>query len=212
MSPRVSASFQLVRKLGAVLGAWSILSLSCVSAADKHAPDSDPLKQGLPEATASPSEVVVEVGLLESDGRAERKEPKPTTEEPPPTDAVPHLPKGGLGGEELLAGDEPSDQKPKPKAATAESTGGHVEPSAIRDAVAGQQGLFSRCLRADASIEVEVTVSPGGRVVDAKSARSVPDDPKLRDCLVAAFKQLTIKPYEGAAAAKVRVAVALKRR
>ncbi|MBK6513378.1 MAG: hypothetical protein IPM79_05845 [Polyangiaceae bacterium] len=173
-----------------------------------------------PEGTSAPAqpELRVEVGLLEQPADAEPKPQKPVEKKKydkdlkgndGPTRA--EAPPEGTPSTGDLTGGDTTKSDGKITAATTESTGGHVEPSAVRDAVAAQLHLFSRCLRADASIEIEVTVAPSGRVIEARSSRSVPDDPKLRDCLVAAFKQLTISPHDSSAAARVRLAVALKR-
>lgn len=176
-----------------------------------------------PEGTSAPAGPVlgVEVGLLEQPAddvtvvsppekpvKKKRDDLKTKGGEGPPRAEEP--PEGTPSTGDLTGGDTTKSDG-KITAATTESTGGHVEPSAVRDAVAAQQHLFSRCLRADASIEIEVTVAPSGRVIEARSSRSVPDDPKLRDCLVAAFKQLTISPHDSSAAARVKLAVALKR-
>lgn len=107
---------------------------------------------------------------------------------------------------------EGQNAPPPIQAATTEKTGPRVDAAQIQQAVAQRRDLFSRCLHVDTSIEIDATISPSGRVLQVKSERSVPNEPKLRDCIVDAFRKLSLEPFGSDAPAHVKFALALKRR
>lgn len=87
-----------------------------------------------------------------------------------------------------------------------------VDAAALQRAVAAHRELFEPCLRAsDISFELEATVAPSGKIVDAKCTRVVPDEPKSRDCMLEGFRRLDVGPTQMDGPARVRFAIALKR-
>lgn len=125
---------------------------------------------------------------------------------------------------ELESPDQPPPPPPPPprdtgdslkqksiRQATGESVGGHVESASIQDAVARNRPVFTRCLRTDSKVVMEATIASSGDVLEARSTSSQPDDPKLRDCVVDAFKRLKLRPLAGSQPARVKFALALKR-
>lgn len=105
-----------------------------------------------------------------------------------------------MGGEDL-----------SPQAATADSAGAKVDSTIIQQVIAKNVASFKPCLRSDMALRLEATISPSGDVLEARSARSFPDDAKARDCVVLAVKRLRFERFDGAVPARVSFELTLKR-
>lgn len=97
------------------------------------------------------------------------------------------------------------------EAADGQASGPRVDPASIKQAVSSRNDLFGRCLSSDASVAIDAMIGPSGNVLQVTSSRSVPDEPKLRDCVVEGFKQLRFPAFESADPARIRFDLALKR-
>jgi len=213
------------------------LLLGCHPAEPKVAPDATTTQ---PEMNVEVEllDLPAEDELSRPGGDLQKKDPDKTVQEEP-VDKRPEKPgffRGLLDQDENDAGDgekaskdPPQDLPPPPppppppieardeykakliRQATGESVGGHVEPASIQDAVAKNRVVFSRCLSSDSKVVMEATIASSGDVVDVRSTSSQPDDPKLRDCVVDAFKRLRLRPLGSTHAARVKFALALKR-
>ena len=89
--------------------------------------------------------------------------------------------------------------------------GSSVEPDAVRSVLEQNRAIFRVCSEADASVALDVTITPSGEVGDVTSSASEPDDVRLRDCVVSAFRKLRFPPIASTESAKVRLRLALRR-
>ncbi len=68
---------------------------------------------------------------------------------------------------------------------------GRVSAEQVERAVSDNIDRFEPCTTEETTVTVRALIGATGKVVDASSARSAPDDARLRDCVVAAFRDLT---------------------
>jgi outer membrane biosynthesis protein TonB len=92
-----------------------------------------------------------------------------------------------IGGPGQAGGDGGA---PPPAAATAHSLSGRISEAEVGQVVNAGISAFGPCSRLDATVTVNLQIDAEGRVGDASAARSDPDDAKMRDCVVRAFKTL----------------------
>jgi hypothetical protein len=114
------------------------------------------------------------------------------------------------GGTDALAGDQP-DPKPTPAAATGERLSGNVDPASVRTTLTGARDVLRRCSDSDIKLELDLTITPSGDVMEASASSSAPDDVRVRDCVVSALRKLRFQPFGGSEAARISLGLALRR-
>lgn len=149
----------------------------------------------------------VEASKGQGDGDAAKMEKRA-----PASSASPYFRSPETGAPESIGGiDATSAPTPAPmrhrkraqvKAASAQSASGRLTLSQVETAIDESFDLFSKCSRGDdATVSVRALVAPSGKVIEASSTRSTPDDPAMRDCVVSAFRGLQFPAANGAAPA-----------
>jgi hypothetical protein len=95
-------------------------------------------------------------------------------------------------GDPLCAEDEapPPKRKARVEAASTQSMGGRLTPAQVEDAVEQSFQSFAACSSSDSTVTVRAVIAGTGKVLDASSIHSSPDDARLRDCVVSAFRQI----------------------
>ncbi|HTJ84983.1 MAG TPA: hypothetical protein VL400_24865 [Polyangiaceae bacterium] len=126
--------------------------------------------------------------------------------------APPIVPGGDTPDEDQVADDvPPRDPKPTPAAASSERIGGSIDPTEVRQTLSASRDAFLRCLQADMKLELDLTITPAGDVIEAAATSSAPDDIKSRDCVVSALRRVRFKPFSGTDAARISLGLALRR-
>ncbi|MFO0613676.1 MAG: hypothetical protein U0414_13860 [Polyangiaceae bacterium] len=147
----------------------------------------------------------------ESRATSAKRERDPNPEPP----KVGDVPKPVPPPASALATAPPTFGKPHPrrratvKAAQAEGASGRLSMADVESAIDSSFDEFSKCSEEDATITVRALVAPSGKVIQASSPRSTPDDPRLRDCIVAAFRALSFPTASGGAPAPLAVELAI---
>lgn len=138
------------------------------------------------EATASPTAPLTQ-GYASASPDDYKPDPnKVGSGEPPPP------PKRCAPGDPLCAaGDKPTKKKAHVQAASTTSMGGRLTTAQVEDAVEQSFQTFAACSSSDSTITVRAVIAGTGKVLDASSIHSSPDDARLRDCVVSAFRQIT---------------------
>ncbi|MBL9025104.1 MAG: hypothetical protein JNL21_23100 [Myxococcales bacterium] len=77
------------------------------------------------------------------------------------------------------------------QSASTEQRQGSLKREQVEAVLTKHRGDFSPCLKEDAVVRIEATISTSGAVADVTSERSTPDDAKLRECVTKAFAKLT---------------------
>lgn len=81
--------------------------------------------------------------------------------------------------------------EPTPLSASTEDSQGRLKREQVQEVLAKHRDDFRPCIREDSVVRIDATITTSGAVAEAKSNKSTPDDPKLRECVVAAFSKLT---------------------
>lgn len=87
---------------------------------------------------------------------------------------------GDIGGSDVVG-----------QSASTEQRQGSLKREQVEAVLTKHRGDFSPCLKEDAVVRIEATISTSGAVADVTSERSTPDDAKLRECVTKAFAKLT---------------------
>ncbi len=74
------------------------------------------------------------------------------------------------------------------KAATTASMSGQFTPEQLELSVSDNIDAFSHCSDSDVTVSLRALIAGTGKVMNASAQRSVPDDARMRDCVVDAFK------------------------
>lgn len=67
------------------------------------------------------------------------------------------------------------------------------------------------CLATDSVISVRLKVLPSGKIGVARAIRSIPNDPKLRDCIELAIRKISFPKLEGTEPANLSLDLSLKK-
>ena len=120
----------------------------------------------------------------------------PSEDGPPPR--LPGAPDadGGRGGRKL--------------AAIAELSTGTLDRDEVQRAIDASAGKFTPCLVAETRVRVRATITQTGDVADATVLAADPDDPKLRDCVSAAFRKVSFPKPKGSSATTLTVDLVLR--
>ena len=118
-----------------------------------------------------------------------------------------------IRGPQALPGDgaKPSKSRPTMLAAVAFDLEGKLSAEEVRKTIDDSHDKFSRCLNGDSTVSVQAKVMPSGALSDVSVPSSVPNDAKLRDCVVAVLKTLTFPKPKGLEPAGLRLDLALKK-
>lgn len=152
---------------------------------------SEPVVESPPDLTRAPAPLEVEITMLVEPLRIKAAET-------PHSESERFSLRSDRGGEGIEAAD-------------GQASAPRVDPASIKKAVSSRTDLFGRCLSSDASVAIDAMIGPSGNVLQVTSSRSVPDEPKLRDCVVEGFKQLRFPAFESSDPARIRFDLALKR-
>ncbi len=87
---------------------------------------------------------------------------------------------GEIGGSQVVG-----------QSASTEQRQGSLKREQVEAVLTKHRSDFSPCLKEDAVVRIEATISTSGAVADVTSERSTPDDAKLRECVTKAFSKLT---------------------
>ncbi len=152
---------------------------------------------------APPSEAAT--AEARSTAAARRAEDEDSDERPKPAIKGPQRLPADLGG------DSGSGSRPTMLAAVAFDLEGKLSADEVRKAIDESRDKFSRCLTGDSTVSVKAKVMPSGALSDVSVPNSVPNDAKLRDCVVAVLKTLTFPKPKGVEPAGLRLDLALKK-
>ncbi|MFO0550044.1 MAG: hypothetical protein U0271_16735 [Polyangiaceae bacterium] len=94
---------------------------------------------------------------------------------------------------------------------TASTDVGRVDAENLNQAIAESRSQFNPCLDRDSSVLIDATISASGEVLEARSPQSIPDEPKLRDCVVSVFRRLKLAPLKASSPTRVSFELSLKR-
>lgn len=133
---------------------------------------------------------VLDLGLLTpvSKGLLDQLLPTPGQTPRPSTDAADDDSTGRTG--KPGKGEHGERKPPRPGAAETSSDSGRLTAEQVDEVISERLDLFSRCTTAESVISVRATVAAEGRVLDVSAGRSSPDDARLRDCVIGAFRSL----------------------
>lgn len=76
-------------------------------------------------------------------------------------------------------------------AAQSTSGAGQMSRENIESALDASESTFGQCADTSSTFSARVVVAPNGSVSEARVTQSVPDDPRLRDCLTEALRRLS---------------------
>jgi hypothetical protein len=93
--------------------------------------------------------------------------------------------------DEDIQGGEAGGSQVVGQSASTEQRQGSLKREQVEAVLTKHRGDFSPCLKEDAVVRIEATISTSGAVADVTSERSSPDDAKLRECVTKAFSKLT---------------------
>ncbi len=98
---------------------------------------------------------------------------------------------GGGATESGVLGGASRGEHATPAAATTTSLGVELSEDDVNQAIAPKMRSLRSCASTDSSISMRLAVAPGGKVAEATATRSMPDDPRLRDCVERNFRGVT---------------------
>lgn len=182
---------------GPLLAALAALSLSPACASKSEAPAPAAGSAAATAAQTAQREPAEGDRDAKSPAAKEKGGARSSREEvasPPPV-AGPEVGSGERATDELA---RPGTQGPKPGSGTGETplaavavvTGGRVTRESITQVLSENLERFRPCAKADAKVELRLTLGPAGSVASAEAPRSQPDDARLRDCVVDAVRAL----------------------
>jgi hypothetical protein len=67
---------------------------------------------------------------------------------------------------------------------------GRLSPEQVESAVSDNIDRFAPCTDTDVTVSLRALVAETGKVVNASAGRSTPDEARVRDCVVSAFKAI----------------------
>ncbi len=79
-------------------------------------------------------------------------------------------------------------------AAQSSSGAGQMSRENIETTLGNSEGSFGQCADTSSTFSARLVVAPNGSVTEARVTQSVPDDPRLRDCLTEALRRLSFPP------------------
>jgi len=138
--------------------------------------------------SAAPNDVPPAKGKPADDGKSGLLDQ--TKNDPNATPAIPPalLPQTKLPGPEKP--EEKRKARASVRAASTESLSGQFTPEQLERAVADNVDAFAHCSDGDVTVSLHALIAATGKVVSASSTRSVPDDAKMRDCVLDAFRTI----------------------
>jgi hypothetical protein len=194
-------------------GEWrTVAALSCLSfvlgcGAEDAEKSAAPASSAAPAATMTPpaetaaasAQARATSGGIRGDMGGENDDlAKPESKAP---QAIPSDLGGGKGGA----------SRPTMLQAVAFDLEGKLSADDVRKTIDESRDKFSRCLNGDSTVSVKAKVMPSGALSDVSVPSSVPNDAKLRDCVVAVLKTLTFPKPKGSEPAGLTLDLALKK-
>jgi hypothetical protein len=176
---------------------WLSIVLGC--GAEDAERSAAPASSAAPAATMTPPAETATARATSEGGIGGEKydPPKPESKAP---QAIPGDLGGGKGG-----------SRPTMLAAVAFDLEGKLSADDVRKTIDESRDKFSRCLNGDSTVSVRAKVMPSGALSDVSVPSSVPNDAKLRDCVVAVLKTLTFPKPKGVEPAGLTLDLALKK-
>lgn len=133
------------------------------------------------------------------DASAAAQDAQPEDERGPPRRGAPER----FGGGKRL--------RSKVKSATASSASGRLSSSQVESVIDANIDQLGACVGVEgAVVTIRALVSPSGKVLEATSPKSSPDDPRVRDCVAQAFKHLEFPSATGGANAPLAFDLSLE--
>jgi hypothetical protein len=182
---------------------WLVFAMSCAADSEKSAA---PAQSTKPAEVTEPKSPQTEGGLASSQAQATAGQGRGEMDpfRGPDTKAPQAIPTDGMS-----KGD--SGSRPTMLAAVAFDLEGKLSADDVRKTIDESRDKFSRCLSGDSTVSVKAKVMPSGALSDVSVPSSVPNDAKLRDCVVAVLKTLTFPKPKGVEPAGLRLDLALKK-
>jgi hypothetical protein len=134
---------------------------------------------------------------------------------------------GGDKGIELPAGDgsaaatatptpeipQTGKRDPKPVVMQAFNTpvGPKVDPASVEKTFVQSSSKLTACVTVDTTVNVALKIAPSGKVLDAKVPRSMPSEPRMRDCVAQVLRSLTFDKLDGNEPASISMDLALRK-
>jgi hypothetical protein len=102
---------------------------------------------------------------------------------------------------------------PKPIVMQAFNTpvGPKVDPASVEKTFAQSSSKLTACVTVDTTVNVTLKISPSGKVLDARVPRSMPSEPRMRDCVAQVLKSLTFEKLDGNEPANISMDLALRK-
>ncbi|HTJ84984.1 MAG TPA: hypothetical protein VL400_24870 [Polyangiaceae bacterium] len=189
-----------------VLGCLAVAVVAGCSEEDKSvATSAAPAPVPAPTAAAS----------AHAEATAEPEPPPPPGVPAQDGSATPTPPKYGGGGEDderPSNGDQGAGgtRGPKRLAAVAELSEGTLDRDEVQRAIDASAGKLTPCLQGETRVRVRATVTQTGDVADATILAAEPDEPKMRDCVAAAFRRVGFPRPKGGGTTTVTVDLVLR--
>jgi len=106
------------------------------------------------------------------------------------------------GGDEGIGG--------RKLAAIAELSAGTLDRDEVQRAIDASAGKLTPCLVNETRVRIQATITQTGDVAEATVLAADPDDPKLRDCVAAAFRRVAFPKPKGSSATTLTVDLVLR--
>lgn len=97
-------------------------------------------------------------------------------------------------------------------AAVAFDLEGKLTGKEVQETIDQHRDKFTPCLSSDATVTVRAKVQPSGTLSDVSVTNSVPNEPKLRDCVASVLRGLTFPKPKGGAAVSLTLDLTLSRK
>lgn len=155
-----------------------------------------------PDATAAPTGAAgdgphkyklgkLELELDDADGEGLLDSPDAVASAPPISSSVPQATGAPIVGPKSPATGKGEAKPNAVGAAQSTSASGQLSRENIEATLGGSEESFGKCVDTSSTFSARLTVAPNGTVSEARVTKSMPDDPRLRDCLTEALRRLT---------------------
>lgn len=88
---------------------------------------------------------------------------------------------------------------------------GKLSPEQVMNTIDQNASRLVGCLSTDSVISVKLKVLPSGKIGMARAVRSIPNDPKLRDCIESAIRKISFPKLEGSEPANLSLDLSLRK-
>jgi hypothetical protein len=101
--------------------------------------------------------------------------------------------------------------RPRVFQAVASELEGKIEQADVMKSLDDSADKLRACITVDTSATLRLKVQPSGKVSEANVSRTTPNDPKTRDCLVSALKNVSFPRLKGTEPASFALDLMLKK-